>query len=120
MLSQDTARLTAQEWIESWNSHDLASIISHYSDNVEFSSPFKVKLMGEESGAVRGKDRLRVYFEKGLSAYPDLKFEHQKILKGVNSITLYYMSVNDLLAAEVMELDSENKICKVTAHYSID
>ncbi len=54
---------------------------------------------------------------KGLEAYPDLKFELYQVLTGINSITLYYKTVNDMLAAEVMEIDSDGKIARVIAHY---
>jgi ketosteroid isomerase-like protein len=29
----------ALEWIESWNSHDLDRILSHYADDVEVTTP---------------------------------------------------------------------------------
>ena len=34
----DLAKFTG-EWIRSWNSHDLESILYHYSDDVEITSP---------------------------------------------------------------------------------
>lgn len=107
----------AQDWIEAWNSHDLGSIMSHYSEQIEFNSPFVVKLMGDENGTIKGRDRLKEYFQKGLSAYPELKFELLNVLCGVDSITLYYKSVNEIMAAEVMTINSEGKISKVIAHY---
>ncbi len=120
MVTLEKSVHIAQEWIQSWNSHDLDSIMSHYSDDVEFTSPFVIKLMGEQSGTIYGKDRLREYFEKGLNSYPDLKFELIRILSGVNSITLYYKSVKNMLAAEVMILNKEGKISRVIAHYTQD
>lgn len=76
-----------------------------------------VKLLGNPSGTIRGKEVLRDYFGKGLAAYPDLHFELLKIFTGVDSITLYYRSVKGMLAAEVMVLNHEGKIVKVMAHY---
>jgi len=38
-------------------------------------------------------------------------------LLGVASGTVVYRSVNDLLAAEVMEIDQDAKITRVNAHY---
>jgi len=120
MVTAEKSRHIAQAWIESWNSHDLDSIMSHYSDDVEFTSPFVIRLLGDETGAIEGKDCIRSYFKKGLDTYPHLKFELIKVLSGVNSVTLFYKSVNGMLAAEVMILDQENKICKVIAHYTGD
>ena len=118
MISRDKSLRIAEQWIDAWNSHNLELIISHYSEDIEFTSPFIVKLMGDESGTITGKERLKEYFQKGLSAYPELRFELLNVLTGVGSITLYYKSVNDLLAAEVMTINSEDKISKVIAHYS--
>ena len=118
MVTAEKSRHIAQVWIESWNSHDLDSIMSHYSDDVEFTSPFVIRLLGYETGTIEGKDPLRSYFEKGLDTYPDLHFELLGVLSGVNSVTLYYRSVKGMLAAEVMILNRENKISKVIAYYT--
>jgi len=118
MVSSDKAQKIANEWIEAWNSHDLASILSHYSEDVEFTSPFVVKLLGDKSDTIRGKDALRSYFEKGLSAYPGLVLEPLRVLTGVDSITIYYRSVMGMPAVEAMILDKEGKITKVIVHYS--
>lgn len=118
MISKVKAQELAQDWIDAWNSHDISRILSHYSDEVVFTSPFIVKLLGDNSGTIQGITNLRSYFIKGLEAYPNLKFELYQVLTGVDSITLYYKTVNEMVAAEVMELNSEGKITKVIAHYS--
>ena len=38
-MTEADAQRFALEWIESWNSHDLERILSHYSDDVEVTSP---------------------------------------------------------------------------------
>jgi ketosteroid isomerase-like protein len=64
MLSTERARQIAKDWMASWNRRDLDSILSHYLDDVEFTSPFVVSLMGESSGTIKGKEKLREYFGK--------------------------------------------------------
>ena len=117
MISREKALLIAGDWIDSWNRHDLDSIMSHYSDDVELVSPIVIKLLGRESGTVSGKESLRSYFQKGLDAYPDLRFEMLEVFTGVNSFILYYKRQNGPLGAELMELSGEDKIRKVVAHY---
>ena len=119
MISQDNAQELADKWIESWNSHNIDNIISQYSDDVIFTSPFVAKLLGDESGTISGKKALKSLFTKALEEYPDLKFELHDVLIGVNSLTLLYKSVNELLAAAVITLDSEGKIVKSILHFSI-
>jgi len=108
----------ATEWIEAWNRHDLDAILSHYADDVVFTSPFVVTLLGIPDGTVRGKAALRTYFAKGLAAYPALHFESMRVLSGVDSVVLYYRSVKDLTAAEVMAFDDRGLIVRVQAHYT--
>ena len=109
-----------REWLAAWNAHDLDQILLHYADDVEFVSPFVSKLLGHTDGALRGKAALREYFQRGLAAYPTLRFEFIRLCRGVRSCVLEYRSVNNLHAAEVMEFDSAAKICRVRAHYTED
>ncbi|MBI3802464.1 MAG: nuclear transport factor 2 family protein [Nitrospirae bacterium] len=118
MISEERAGKFANDWIAAWNKHDLNEILSHYADEIEFSSPFVIRLFGEPTGTLHGKEQLRSYFEKGLAAYPDLTFELQTTLSSINSVVLYYRSVKNLLAAEVMFFNSEGKVVKVVAHYA--
>jgi ketosteroid isomerase-like protein len=45
MVNTQKAYQLALDWIEGWNRHDLDAILSHYADDVEFTSPFVVKLL---------------------------------------------------------------------------
>ena len=117
MLNERTAKEIAQQWIEVWNSHDLDNILSHYAEEIEFSSPLIAKLLGDAGGKIWGKAALKDYFGKGLKAYPDLKFELIQVLVGVNSLVIYYRSVQNLYAAEFMMIGDRNLITQVQAHY---
>jgi ketosteroid isomerase-like protein len=108
----------AREWIAAWNSHDLEAILSHYAEDVEFFSPFVIALMGREDGVVRGREDLHDYFSRGLPAYPDLHFVHHETLAGVASVAIRYTSVGGREAVEVMELDEDGLVTRVTAHYT--
>ena len=108
----------ATEWISAWNSHDLESIMSHYSDQPEFSSPIIQQMGVNEEGIITSKAELRNYFERGLEKYPDLKFELLYVLKGVNSVVLFYKSINKMVTGEYMELNESGKVVRVKAHYA--
>ena len=56
MIEKDFAEEFARDWIESWNSHDLERILSHYSDQFEMSSPKIIQIAGEPSGTLKDKD----------------------------------------------------------------
>jgi ketosteroid isomerase-like protein len=74
MITSDRAVKFAEEWIDAWNSHDLDLILSHYSDDFEMSSPRIVQAMNEPSGTLKGKNNIRMYWEKSLNQSPNLRF----------------------------------------------
>jgi hypothetical protein len=117
MLSPAEANHFASRWIAAWNARDLEQIVSHYREDVRFSSPFAITHAGAEDGVVHTRLALRRYFERALKAYPDLHFKLIAVLPGVNSVALHYRSVGGRRAIEVMELDPRGQVSRVTAHY---
>ena len=65
MIEKGFAEKFALDWIESWNSHDLDRILSHYSDQFEMSSPKIIQIAGEPSGTLKGKRAGRKLLDKG-------------------------------------------------------
>lgn len=116
-MNDQLAQRLADAWIAAWNRHDLDAILQHYAPDVEFTSPFVSALSGEPSGTIHGRISLKAYFQKGLHAYPDLHFELIRTLTGVDSLLLYYRSVNGLLAAEMMTVNRDELIQSVRVHY---
>ncbi len=116
-MNDATAQHLARNWIAAWNRHDLGAVLDHYAEEIEFTSPLVAKLAGETSGTLRGKAALGSYFAKGLAAYPGLHFELQQVLAGIDSATLVYRSVNDLIAAEVVQVGDAGKIRRAQVHY---
>jgi hypothetical protein len=117
MLTQNDAQDFARQWVEAWNRHDLDAIMRHYSNNVAFTSPFVVAIAQEPTGTLHGTSALRMYFDKALKAFPILRFELLDVLVGVGSVTLYYRSVKERLAAEVMHVNEQGLIDRVGVHY---
>lgn len=120
MISEDFAHSFALDWLEAWNKRDLEAIMNHYSNEVLFSSPFVIKSGLSESGTVRGKNDLKLYFKRALENNPDLHFELHHIVRGVRSIALIYTRNGCLLATEVMTLNEHGEIVEGMSHYSSD
>ncbi|MBV8328746.1 nuclear transport factor 2 family protein [Chryseobacterium sp.] len=108
----------AQEWINVWNSHDLENILSHYSDDIEITTPMIVMATGGKENSLMGKDAVRGYWRNALEKFPDLHFELIQSTAGVNSVALFYKSIMDKHAVEVMFFNEEGKINKMYAHYN--
>lgn len=116
-MDAQEAREFATKHLSVWNSHDLDAIVDLYSDEIELHSPLASRLVGPP-GIVRGKAQLREYFATGLAAYPDLRFVLLDALYGVDSITVYFRSIEDQRVAEVLVLDARKKVRRVFAHYA--
>lgn len=113
-----SAERFASEWIEAWNRHELEAILGHYDERIRFRSPFVVQLLGDPSGLIEGKSRLRPYFETGLRKFPNLRFELEQVYPGVDSVVLCYRSVRNLRAAELMRFGASGKVVEASAHYA--
>ena len=109
----------ANHWISAWNAHDLETILSHYDEAVELTSPVAARLLGLVDGKVTGKDNLRAYFRRGLDAYPQLQFHLQDVLCGLNSVVVYYANQSATRTAEFMEFSTRGRVLRVVANYSV-
>ena len=117
-MKKEEAWKLAKDWVAAWNAHDLDSIIAHYDDAVELTSPVAAKLLGLADGKVVGNTNLRAYFARGLAAYPDLRFHLEDVLWGMNSVVLYYTNQTGRRTAEFMELSANGKVARVVANYN--
>jgi ketosteroid isomerase-like protein len=118
VISIDQAQKFGQEWVNSWNSHDLDRILSHYADDFQMTSPFIVTMMNEPTGTIKGKEKVRAYWAQALERLPDLHFDLIEVLASVDSITIYYHAVLGKRAAEVLFFDDNGKVRRAVAHYN--
>jgi predicted ester cyclase len=117
-VTRDDAWSLANHWVAAWNAHDLDSIMTHYEDAIELTSPVAAQLLGAAGGKVVGKTNLKAYFQRGLEAYPELHFHLEDVLWGINSVVLYYTNQKGTHSGEFMELSATGKVVRVVAHYS--
>lgn len=106
------------EWLEAWNSHDIDRIMSHYSEDIEVTTPMIRLAAGIDSGTLKGKQNVREYWSKALSRLPDLRFELIEITTGVDSFAIYYHSVLGKRAIEVMFYGEDEKIWRMFSMYT--
>ncbi len=112
------AKKFAELWISSWNSHNLEDILSHYSDDIEITTPMIKMALGSGNGTLKGKEAVSGYWKKALEKIPDLHFELYEVTQGINSIALYYKSVMNKKAIEVMFFDDKEKVYRMYAYYT--
>ena len=51
-MTTASATTFAENWITSWNTHNLDEILSHYSDDIEVTTPMIKMALGEETGTL--------------------------------------------------------------------
>jgi len=118
MISREQALAFAHEWVEAWNAHDMPRVLEHYTDDFEMSSPLMIQMGISESGTLKGKQQIRDYWQKGLAKYPDLHFKIIDVLTSVNSVIIYYHTINNKLSAELFMFNDEGKVYKSAGHYN--
>jgi ketosteroid isomerase-like protein len=108
----------ARDWVEAWNSHDLARILEHYEDDVVLTSPRAKAIIGVEDGIVCGKAALSEYFRAALKKMPDLTFTLVRAYAGVGSVVVEYLTKDARHGAEFMDFGTSGRVSRVVAHYT--
>jgi hypothetical protein len=117
IIDRAWAERFAEEWISTWNSHDLERIFAHYVDDFEMCSPLIVERMGEPSGILRGKAAVRPYWLNGLAVEPPLRFELIGVYTGADRIAIHYRSVARRIVVEVLTFNARRQVTHGMALY---
>ena len=75
-------------------------------------------VVGGATDTLRGKEAVGKYWRAALDRFPDLAFKLADVLVAQNSLVIYYRSVSDKMAAEVMIFGEDGKVVKAMAHYA--
>lgn len=91
-ITEEFANEHVKKWIDAWNDHNLKTVLSMYSDKIEFSSPkIKVVLPDQSINRISNKKDLEKYWHLALkNNFPNLKFTVKKTIFYNNIIILEY------------------------------
>ncbi|MEZ5819829.1 MAG: nuclear transport factor 2 family protein [Xanthobacteraceae bacterium] len=108
-----------RQWIDAWNSHDLERILALYSDDAEMTSD-KIPALGfDPTGTVRGKERLRQYWRKGLDLLPGLHFTLIDVYVSPDSLVVFYQNERGGRICEYLRLNADGKIRQGSANHLV-
>lgn len=93
------------EWVTAWNRHDVDAVLTHFDDDVVFSSPVAARVIPDSNGVVHGKAALREYWCAALETVPDLHFEIVGVYRGESVLVINYRNESGGLVSEVLEFD---------------
>ena len=116
-LTQNTAQIKAQNWVDAWNKRDLDAVMTHYADDVSVCSPLVKRPLNKSDGWLHGKSALRDYFAVGMGN-PDLQFTLKSVHVGVQSMSMVYARENGIQVVDTLELNADGLTTRMDACYS--
>lgn len=118
VIGAEQAQGFAEDWIASWNAHDLPRILAHYTSDFSMTSPLIVEIAGEASGMLRGHAAVGAYWGKALARTPDLRFELIGVFRSMTSVVIHYRNQAGRLGAESFVFDGNGLVQSAVAHYA--
>ena len=102
-MTPDDARTFAARWAEAWNARDIERVLAHFHDDVVFTGPTALAVMGTPT--VRGKEALRAYWATALSRLTSLRFTVDRVVWDAEGreLAIIYTSETDGKARRVSE-----------------
>ena len=102
-MTSNDARAFAAQWADAWNSRNLERVLAHFHDEVVFTSPTALAVVGTPT--VRGKGALREYWTKALAHIASLHFTVDRVVWDPDSreLAIIYTSETDGKVKRVSE-----------------
>ena len=102
-MTRDEQQRFAAQWAEAWNRRDVEAVLKHFHDDVVFTSPTALAVVG--SPVVRGKSALRAYWNSALAPVSALHFTLDRIVwdGAERELAIIYTQVVDGRSKRVSE-----------------
>ena len=77
------------------------------------------KILGSGNKSVRGKENVRIYWEKGMQFIPNLHFKLLQVFVGIESLAIYYQNTaTNTKAVENLFFNTDGYVYKSVVMYS--
>jgi hypothetical protein len=121
-LTRDEAGIFSDRWAESWNRRDVEAVLAHFHDDVIFTSPTALIVVG--SGVVSGKEFLRDYWNKAMTRIGSLRFAVDRVLWDAESreLAIIYTSTvdgNSRRMSENLKLDASGLVVSAEVFHGV-
>ncbi|HKQ98357.1 MAG TPA: nuclear transport factor 2 family protein [Candidatus Polarisedimenticolia bacterium] len=93
----------ADDWAAAWNRRDVEAVLAHFHDDVVFTSPTALAVVG--AATVRGKAALRDYWNLAMQRIGSLRFTLDRVVwdPGRSELAIVYTSEIDGALRRVSE-----------------
>lgn len=109
----------SRNWVQAWNNHDVDTVLTHFHDDVVFTSPVAAVMYPETAGVIRGKPALRRYWANAVQRMPDLHFVVEDVYRGIDSLVINYRSQNGGLVNEILRFDTDGLVIEGHGVYRV-
>ncbi len=122
VLTRDDAQVFALRWAETWNRRDVEGVLVHFHDEVTFTSPTALAVVG--SASVRGKRALRDYWNTALARITTLVFSVDRILwdAGNRELAIVYtadINGNSRRVSENLKFDASGLVVSAEVFHGV-
>src|SRR5689334_10678206 len=89
-MTRTEAVAYARRWADEWNARDIDAVLTHFAEDVIFSSPKALQVAG--SPTVRGKASLAAYWWSALERIDVLRFSVERVIwdEGSSELSIIY------------------------------
>ena len=112
-MDRGEAERYARRWIADWNARDLGAVLAHFEDEVVFSSPRALAVVGVPT--VHGKAALLAYWTMALGSIRSLRFSLDRIAwdPETSELSIFYdreAEGRSERAVEVLQFGSSGRV----------
>ncbi len=121
MTAQVNAQSFADRWISDWNRKDVEAVLSHFREDVIFTSPRAKALFG--SPRMEGKAKLREYWETAVSRIQKLQFTLHYVISDGDQMAIVYVAEIDgkrLRAVEFLVFGEDGLVSEGEGMYGVE
>jgi ketosteroid isomerase-like protein len=93
-MTREEAMKFANDWAAAWNARDVERVLASFGDDVAFTSPTALAVMG--TATVRGKAALRTYWTTAMARIGTLRFSIERAVWDPASRELAIVYVADI------------------------
>ncbi len=121
-MNRDEARHYAEAWADAWNRRDLEAVLENFQDDVVFSSPRALQIVG--AGTIHGKGALREYWRAALGSVGSLRFSVVRILWDPDAAELSIVYDREIdgrrdRASEVLRFGASGRVVRGEVFYGV-
>jgi hypothetical protein len=121
LSTQINRRVFADQWVSDWNRKDVEAVLAHFGEQVIFTSPRAVAVLG--SPTVEGKARLREYWTRAISRIQTIHFTLDYVIGDRERIGIVYVSeINGkrMRSVEFLVFGEDGLVCEGEAMHGIE